>query len=93
MEIVVAHPVNADQNAAAVVAAANLAADAVLGTAANPITQAQLAQNTTAAERQNLNAGLEGHSNALDALDDTPEIVAATARVQTALERLEAIDP
>ncbi|PXX56534.1 hypothetical protein DFR70_11986 [Nocardia tenerifensis] len=93
MEIVVAHPDNADQNVAAVVAAANLAADAVLGTAANPITQAQLAQNTTADARQHLHIGLEAHSDALDELDDTPEVVAATTRVQTALERLEAIDP
>ncbi|WP_155981763.1 hypothetical protein [Nocardia sp. BMG111209] len=93
MEIVVAHPANANQNADVVVAAANLAADTVLGTTANPITQAQLAQNTAAGMRQNMHAALEVHSDALDALDDTPEILAATARVQTALDRLEAIDP
>ncbi|MEU8898686.1 hypothetical protein [Nocardia sp. NPDC048505] len=88
-----AQPVNANQNEAAVVAAANLAADAVLGTAANPGTQAQLAQNTTAAGRQNMHTGLEAHSDALDALPHTALVAAATARVQTALEWLEAIDP
>ncbi|MFI6167265.1 hypothetical protein ACIBCN_10810 [Nocardia sp. NPDC051052] len=95
METVV-EPNNAGQEAAAIaaiVAAANQAADPVLGTPANPITVQQLTAQTNAAQREVLRVALEAQSDALDAVEDTAEVVAATTRVQDAMQRLEDIDP
>ncbi|MFD6158517.1 hypothetical protein ACFWF7_39755 [Nocardia sp. NPDC060256] len=89
-------PNNAGQEAAAIaaiVAAANQAADAVLGTAANPISAQQLTAQTNQAQREALRATLEAQSDDLDTVDDTAAVVAATTRVNDALERLDQIDP
>lgn len=89
-------PNNAGQEAAAIaaiVAAADQAADLVLGTAANPITVQQLMAQMNQVQRGAQHIALEVHADALDGAGGSAAVQAATTRVQDALQRLEDIDP